>query len=940
MNLIRWIFVAAVSLLLMGKPAFGLTTLFSDSFEGVTSNASAWRYGTGSIASALATGDSFSINTSSALLVVSDAAPYSSGSPVVVHSISGSNFYATADKVLQLNMELTITNSAVVYTLGLFDSSSPAYAVGANSIALSVVPGATSNNVTLYATGSSGAVVSTVTTTVMQSQLIGTHNYALQVDYIASTVSPVVRAYSNGVLLATLTFTANDGIHPQASGASQGTAVRPFVRGVSTTGSGASFALKRVNLYSYTPGALLSQLQASRAVNRGVFGQNILAGEEKYYYSMYGNGFWNPATMTYSSILVNKAKSELGTVTSLRYPGGGMACRFDFRKTIGPVSDRVDATDTDGSGNVTVKGKWSFGLDEFMSLCKTFGAEPMYTAPDVLLPAAQMPEHVANLVEYLNAPATAGNPWAVKRQTYTGANASGYGVRYFEMGNETYYLESEMNALTYSAYVRDGGWAMRAVDPSVQIGVVAKESGRELQNDWDATVLENTGSVVDFVILHIYQPFSSTGDKVYSDPIKVEKTAMAMGDYLEYQLKATHDTIDVLAGKRLPLAITEFNAQLVNKTVGVPTYRLSYALGMQMSDMLRVFLKPEYGVITANYWQMFSNSYGPLSYNLYATATASTTFREYPAYPVFKLWGQHFKGSTLLTTTVSGPQSSYPGYRGIAPAMGSTYQPEAYLGSMDLTATISSQIASINTDLAGAGTATATMNGDALQIVFNGYDSNRGGSLGNWPQIATHTYSSPGRYDYVLSYEARYVAGATSPSRPLWITAASEGDTTSNLTMDPIVNSSYQPFYGWYRSEVSSNQATVTLNILSGSTATTSVTFSGTLQVRNMVMDLYRQESLPAHSIISSTASLSSDGNTYYVIVANKSNYAVPTTLSFSGFTGSSAKYWQVNTPTTWKADLDTAVWTVSGSAFALTGGASAAYTFPPHSMTAIEVYK
>lgn len=942
MKFARYLIGACISLWLVPAPVHALNTLFTDTFAGSSANPTAWTYGSGSISASLSAGDTYWVNTTSGMLVVTDAAPYSASAPVAVHTTPGSNFRATAEKVLQLNAELTITNSAVSYTVGLFDSTLSGYSTGANSIALTVTPGSAVNNVTLFATSNTGAVLSTVTTTTTQSNLTGSHHYAIQVDYITSTVTPVVRAYSNGILLATLTFTANDGIHPQTSGVTQGTSVRVFVRGASTGGSGAAFALDRATLTAYTPGTnLLDQITGSRAVNRNVFGQNILGGEAKYYYGMYAMGFWDPVAMTYSATLVNKVKTDLGQITSLRYPGGAMGNRFDFRKTIGPVSGRVDATDTSTTGGTIIKGKWSFGLDEFMSLCRAFGAEPMYTAPDILLPAAEMPAHLASLVEYLNAPASPANPWALQRLANTGGYADGYGVKYFEMGNETYYQIAIMDAAAYAAYVHAGGWAMRAVDPAVQIAANTMKTGNELNNEWDMPILESVGRVVDFLVLHIYAPVSVGKDTVYPDPMKIEKAAMAMGHYIDYELKATHRTVESLTGKRLPLAITEFNAQ--TQAEGAPNYKLSYVLGMQMTDLQRVFLKPENGVLAAHYWQMFTSSYGPLSYFQYSTVTASTVFKEYPAYLPFKIWGQHFMGTTQLTTTVSSPASSYMGYRGTLPASGETYVPEAYLGTTTLTSEMASNVAQINATLntgVGAGSAVATMSGDTLRIEFIGYDSKRGALTGVWPTLANLPYPSPGRYDHFISYEASYTAGTATLSRPLWITSGADDDRTSNLTMDPVVNPSFRPFYGWFTAGESTLQAAVVLNVLSGSTATTSSTFSGVFQVKNMVMDLYRQESLPAYPILSTAASVSADGKTYYLIVTNKSHYAVPTTVSFSGFTGTSAKYWQVNAPTIWKPELNSGIQTASNATLVLNSGVSATYTFPPHTVTAIEVYK
>lgn len=930
------------SLVILGiNSARAITPLYIQNFDTSPATPTDWVYGTASLAGTLNAEDSIVVNTTSGKLVVTDVPPLCTSSAFNFHSTPAINFRDTGDKILQCNVEASASNGIIM--LGLFDSTTSAYSINCNAVYIKFNTAATTNNVILYTTDRGGSMTTLTTATTLQSNINGSHNYAIQIDFSTSTTTPTVRAYSNGILMATGTYSSGWGIHPQSTGYSQGTGIRVRAQFYSGTPS-TTLTLDNIAVNSYTPGTnLLTQIKGTRGVNRNIFGQNVLGGESKYYYSMYANGFWDPNAMTYSSTLVNKTLNDLGPISSLRYPGGGMACLFDFKKTIGPTASRSDAVD-----GTTVVGKWAFGLDEYMSLCKALGSEPMYTAPELLLPVDQMPEHLANLIEYLNAPASDANPWALKRLANTGTCSSGYGVRYFELGNEPFFARDAnnlpmMTVETYCSYVKQVAWAMRAVDPNIQLGIPAYQSGSLLRNYWDQPMLQQVGGIADFVIFHIYTPNAEANDTYFSDPQKMVRGALAVGAQIDQNMKSSHAVITELVGHDLPVAITEFNCYFKGNA---PKNRLSYAVGMQMTEMIQAYMKPENGVLTANYWQMFGSYFGPLNYNVYATATASTPFTEYPPYPIFKLWGQHyFKGSSLQDVTVSGPTSDYAGYQKTLPASGDVYEPQEYVGTVTLSSYYPSYISGMNTNLASgcAGTATATYAGDQLTFQFNGYDayhlnSSGVGLTGLWPTLARITYTEADRYDFYFSCEAAYQDGVPALTKPMWLTGLNTGDPLNNVTTGNITNSSFKKFVGWYSTTVTSTQSYVCLNVISPTTATNSVTFSGTLQIRNAMMDVYKQERFPSYPVITSAASLSTDGNTCYMMVTNKSNYATPMTLSFSSFAATTAKYWQVNANRLTSCDLGTGKLVASNQAFPLDSPTSTTYVFPPHSVTAIEL--
>lgn len=928
----RSIFTCLLLILLTGWPAQAFTPLLSDTFTATSSIPANWILGTGSISSALPGGDTFAVNSTSNTLVMIDASPYSYSNPVTIHSLPSGNFYATGDKVLQLNAEMTITNSALSYSLGLFDSTAPAYSANANAVILKIAP--SSGVITLSTTNGTGSVVTTTTSTTATANLLGSHAYAIQVDYITSgTLTPTVRAYSNGYLLASLVYTAYDGIHPQTSGPSQGSAIRVLAQGFSTSSSGASFALDNISLNSYSPGGNgtdASQINSSRVVNKKIFSHNIL-GAKMDYEAMYGSGLWTANGI--ASAVVNKLKTDLVSIPLLRYPGGGDACVFNFKEAIGPVSSRGIPTGQSSHN-------WYFGLDEFMKSCAMLNAKPMYTAPDILLPPDQMPAHLADLVEYINAPATPAHPWAQKRVTYTGTNSAGYGVQYFELGNESYYgfgnpylygFADDPSA--YNSYVQSSAWAMRAIDPSIKLGVVTENMGPKYYSNWNISVLKTVGPIADFIITHIYTPYSGSGDisSPYTDPINAEKACMAFGDQLDHLLKDAHTLISNAVGHDLPISVTEFNTGLMNDDTGVPDYRFSYAGAMECADLMRVYLKPENGVDSAQYWQLLNTFYGALQFSF--PAGSSPTFTEMPMYHMYRMLSQH-TGARLLDATVSSPTVGYVSPDGqLFNTAGNTYTAGTYVSTASFNFVTNRSY--VQQQFGSNATVTAT--GNNLQIAFNNYAST---ASGVWVHLASAPYPSGMTFaDAQVNFNASYTPNAGSATPSSVIVGLCTAPTWSFLD---VTYTNPTPFYTQLPGIATASSTIFFLKFNSGTTATTNMSISGVLNISNATVAYYKPSSYPSYSVISSIGSISADNNTYYLILLNKSNYPIPVNVNLSGtgFTATSAKYWEVNGAHLWSTAAGSVTQRVNGATFPLTSSTAASFMLSPHSSTAIEFYR
>ena len=179
-------------------------------------------------------------------------------------------------------------------------------------------------------------------------------------------------------------------------------------------------------------------------------------------------------------------------VDALRYPGGSTSDVYHWHT------------------NTTVSGQSyanpSNGFDDFMGIASKVGAAPIIT------------------VNYGSGTAAEAGAW-VKYANVT----KGYGVKYWELGNEVYgdgtygtsweYNTKSKGATAYADNIAGYITQMKAADSSIKVGAVLTTygnwpDGKVATNygdsaDWNQTVLQKDGANIDFVILHYY-PTSTT----------------------------------------------------------------------------------------------------------------------------------------------------------------------------------------------------------------------------------------------------------------------------------------------------------------------------------------------------------------------------------------------------------------------------------------------
>jgi hypothetical protein len=251
-------------------------------------------------------------------------------------------------------------------------------------------------------------------------------------------------------------------------------------------------------------------------------------------------------------------------VDMLRYPGGSYGDAYNWQ-------------------NNTVEGGYvapGTDFDQFMGTAQAIGAQPILIANY----GTGTPQEAAAWVRYANV-------------------TKGYGVKYWEIGNEQYgdgiygtnweaNNYSDKSPAQYATELLQFASAMRAVDPSIKIGAVLTLPGNwpdsvvasGASGDWNQQVLSIAGSAIDFAIVHFYPP-SSLGASVVNAP-----------DQLGGELAQLRQEINQYAGAHGPgiqVAMTETDGNNFMDTqpgalYGADTYMTSL----------------ENGVFTVDYWDL------------------------------------------------------------------------------------------------------------------------------------------------------------------------------------------------------------------------------------------------------------------------------------------------------------------------------------------------
>ncbi len=604
--------------------------------------------------------------------------------------------------------------------------------------------------------------------------------------------------------------------------------------------------------------------QKRGSVNRLIFGHNLEASDvlgifsEIHKPSNDGEGFWDAAKRTFVPEALALIK-PIG-VGALRYPGGCLAHNFNWKNAVGPLAERPD---------------FQFGIDEYIALCRELKAEPIFTVSDYYGTA----EEAAELVEYLNAPADAAHPWAMKRKEW--GHAEPYGVRWFELGNESDHGNHNViphrvfSPQEYSVWALNYMQKMRAVDPSIKLGVVTVPgNAQNVDVEWNRVVLKKTVPSADFVVVHIYTP-EIPNKMPPAQQSNAAAACLAVGDQLGFRLRQYHELIRTLGGRDLPLAVTEYN---VGAAQELPfPYRFSFAAGMYSADFIRLCLEPENNVVIANYWQVLNGYWGMV-------ATQPKGVVERAPYPIYTLWGSHI-GDTLLKTQLHVTTGEFNGFLGVSPAQGAAYQPMRNGPDIVLPQPLlPAPIIKKDYQVENFG-----MDGIRLRL-----DHFQGEIYPNLTKIHQDLPSSEG-ICYKLSFEALFLNDA--PSEGSFGTIGLGMNDLRGYAAVPIAlaiqgleqATDWKTFDGIYHAAPDANGAILLVRLKSKEPVT------GTLEIRHLRIQSITQEILPAYPLLTVTASRSADGHSVYLVVFNKSlDRSIPAEINLPDYAFKSVKCSQV----------------------------------------------
>lgn len=286
-------------------------------------------------------------------------------------------------------------------------------------------------------------------------------------------------------------------------------------------------------------------------------------------------------------------------VKVLRYPGGSTADNFHWQ------TNTLD----DGSS----AGQDSF--DAFMKVVQQVGATPIITVNY----GSGTPEEAAAWVKYANV-------------------TKHYHIQYWDIGNELYgngtygaLWETDKHALGPASYANNSLQfisAMKAVDPSIKIGLVLTAPGNwpdgqtsaSSPQPWNDTVLPLACSAMDFASVHWYAqgPTGESDAALLASPANGESTSVSYTPSIPSMVSTLNSEVSQYCGT---------HAKAV-KTMITETNSVSYNPGKQTTNLVNaLFLAENYltwlqnGVMNVDWWDVHNSivTWGNIDPSLYGS---------------------------------------------------------------------------------------------------------------------------------------------------------------------------------------------------------------------------------------------------------------------------------------------------------------------------------
>lgn len=182
-------------------------------------------------------------------------------------------------------------------------------------------------------------------------------------------------------------------------------------------------------------------------------------------------------------------------VPIVRYPGGNFVSGYHWEDGIGPVDQRPAKLDL--AWQVIEPNR--FGTDEFCDWAKAVGTEVMMA----INLGTRGIDAARHLVEYCNH--KGGSYYSDLRRKY--GHEEPHGIKVWCLGNEMDgpWQIGHKTAEEYGRLASECAKVMRLVDPDIElVACGSSHRGMDTFAKWEATVLDHTYDVVDYLSLHTY----------------------------------------------------------------------------------------------------------------------------------------------------------------------------------------------------------------------------------------------------------------------------------------------------------------------------------------------------------------------------------------------------------------------------------------------------
>lgn len=325
----------------------------------------------------------------------------------------------------------------------------------------------------------------------------------------------------------------------------------------------------------------------------------------------------------------------------MRWPGGTFVHEYHWERGIGPF-DKRPVVEVECWGGIE---NHRFGTDEFLQWCNKMGIESYINFNMANHPEGGTIEEALNWIEYANG--SQDTPYGKKR--VENGHPEPYGVKYWCIGNEnygSYGINTKESSVEYSSRLQQWASAIREKHNGLQLLAVGHTY------DWNQSVLELNGKLIDFLTQHYYVHTSIKNDSIV-EPLNSLFAPTKMEAHLIKLSTLLHSINEKLDRKENPitLSVDEWNNR--HQVFDGETYKFTRNDLRRQFDVavtagtLNAFIRQCATVGMANY--IFPvNGHG-----LMRTIGENDAFCT-PVYYIFELYRKMMIGQ-LLDLSIEGP---------------------------------------------------------------------------------------------------------------------------------------------------------------------------------------------------------------------------------------------------------------------------------------------